>query len=127
MTPATSQTPEEEKDRRARERAEKRLQTLTKEVDYRVARTYVALAADTECCDRRKRKEDSSATGSKLSKASLEALAVDQYLDDEEWERGERREGRGVFIQKFPYSGLDNKVEKVEAQNFPSWLFGRTS
>lgn len=93
----------------ARERAEKRLQTLTKEVDWRVAKAYVALADDPDALadGNMKNKEiDSSnkkpGSGSK-ARTELEGRAVDRYLDDVEWEEAERRAGRGAAIQPFPY------------------------
>ena len=82
-------------DKLVRERAEKKLQMLTKEVDWRVAKAYVALADDEEEQEEfyAKQKElgdgGSSATG-------LESLAIGRYLDDEEWETGERSAGRGI-------------------------------
>ena len=80
-----------------RERAEKKLQMLTKEVDWRVAKAYVALADDEEEQEEfyAKQKElgegGSSATG-------LESLAIGRYLDDEEWETRERSAGRGIQL-----------------------------
>jgi hypothetical protein len=71
---------------------------LTKEVDHSVARAYIALAEhDDEDDDGRevKRKE---------VPMSLEARAVDRYLDDQEWEESERKGGRGVVIRGFPYA-----------------------
>ncbi|PBK92767.1 hypothetical protein ARMGADRAFT_908399, partial [Armillaria gallica] len=62
--------------RRETERAEKRLQVLTKEVDWRVAKAYVALADEIDL-------------DSKLKQPSVEARAISRYLDDEEWEGGE--------------------------------------
>jgi hypothetical protein len=98
--------------RLARERAEKRLQTLTKEVDWRVAKAYVALADVPDINAGVKGKESALALGEDSSKSentgvgadfTLEGRAVDQYLDDEEWEGRERREGRTASIQPFPY------------------------
>lgn len=114
--------------RRTRERAEKRLQTLTKEVDWRVAKAYIALADDPQEMElfEAKRKEGFSSTG--LAKDStgsgpaasrLELLAVDRYLDDEEWETQERMEGRSIKIAPFPCS-TDGK-ERVNGG-----LFGRS-
>ena len=96
--------------RLARERAEKRLQTLTKEVDWRVAKAYVALADVPDVNAGMKGKESALREGSGKSgnrdveaDFTLEGRAVDQYLDDEEWEERERREGRTASIQPFPY------------------------
>jgi len=33
---------------------------------------------------------------------TIEERALDRYLDDDEWERQERAEGRGVHIQRLP-------------------------
>ncbi|KAK0189656.1 hypothetical protein F5146DRAFT_633373 [Armillaria mellea] len=79
--------------RRETERAEKRLQVLTKEVDWRVAKAYVALADDIDL-------------DTKLKQPSVEARAISRYLDDEEWESGE---GGPVAIQRFPYSDFRSK------------------
>ncbi|KAF9223882.1 hypothetical protein BS17DRAFT_705199 [Gyrodon lividus] len=87
----------EAKSRRVRERAAKRLQTLTKEVDWRVAKAYVALADDPEeevaYAVKFKEMGGTSAGG-----RNLQARAVDQYLEDQEWEWEEeqrRAQGRG--------------------------------
>jgi len=110
-----SQTPpeppsEEYERRRALERASKRLQTLTKETDWRVAEAYAALAddPDAEAAFEAKLKELSSQGG---GESSLEARAVDQYLDDLEWEAREIREGRGVRIEGLRASS--SKTTKV--------------
>ncbi|KAG6817163.1 hypothetical protein H0H87_012124 [Tephrocybe sp. NHM501043] len=82
---------------RGKERAEKRLQTLTKEVDWRIAKAYVALADDpVEQVEeqeewKRKRKETGSDGGSRPS--TLEERAIRRYLDDNEWEENQRRGG----------------------------------
>ncbi|KAI0806287.1 hypothetical protein BC629DRAFT_1590683 [Irpex lacteus] len=107
-------TDPEYESRRAKERAEKRFQTLTKEVDWRVAKTYVALASDpalaaddvaenwksSEISD--KKLKASGSLDDEDSNVNLEASAIDRYLDDEEWERREREQGRGVSIPRFP-------------------------
>ncbi|KAI0035418.1 hypothetical protein K488DRAFT_43432 [Vararia minispora EC-137] len=93
--------------RRARERAQKRFQSVTKEVDWRVARAYVAIAEDGEspssgtknCAEKRKTKV----------REPLESRAVGQYMEDEEWEAEERRAGRGMLIPRFPLT--DERVE----------------
>ncbi|OAX41162.1 hypothetical protein K503DRAFT_798195 [Rhizopogon vinicolor AM-OR11-026] len=81
--------------RRVRERAEKRLQMLTKEVDWRVAKAYVALAddPDEEAAYGAKYKE----TG-EIGVSTLEARATDQYLEDQEWEEQQRRAGNLVSV-----------------------------
>jgi len=85
-------------------RATKRLQTLTKEVDWNVAKAYVALADDPHESEW-KRKETGIGDGG----TSLEVIAVESYLDDDEWEQQERREGRGVNIRPFPFSSFGEK------------------
>lgn len=116
---------------RARERAEKRMQTLTKEADWRVAKAYVAVASLSDSDDDvngvPKPKEDhvdelkarlnAEGEGSR----SLEARAVDRYLDDEEWEERERRGGRGVVIPRFPLLKGANRVQQITEQS-RSWL-----
>ncbi|KAF9000598.1 hypothetical protein BDQ17DRAFT_1327563 [Cyathus striatus] len=83
---------EEEEEREAKrvwERAAKRLQTITKEVDWQVAKAYVALASDEdeeEVCRKRKERGDGKGKG-----RTLEAVAVERYLDDDEWEQGRNK------------------------------------
>ncbi|KIK62411.1 hypothetical protein GYMLUDRAFT_242591 [Collybiopsis luxurians FD-317 M1] len=109
--------------RRTRERAEKRIQTITKEVDWRVAKAYVALAEE-EDLDQFKAQHDlkqKENVGSKLGTqmgagshfSNLEMLALDRYLEDDEWEGRERREGRSIAIPSFPLTGrTENSVHK---------------
>lgn len=81
-----------------RERAEKRFQFVTKEIDWRVAKAYVALAEDED--DSAKTKESIEALSRPaLEPRALEAKAVDRYLDDEEWEVGQ---SGGPHLQGFP-------------------------
>ncbi|KAJ7274505.1 hypothetical protein B0H12DRAFT_1228223 [Mycena haematopus] len=86
---------------RAREvsRAGKRLQTLTKETDWHVARAYIALADDPDesASFALKQKELGAAASS-----SLEAVAADRYLDDLEWEAAQLKAGRSARIQPYP-------------------------
>lgn len=107
---------------RARERAEKRLQTLTKEVDWRVAKAYVALADDPDKVMHRgsKHKEHGFSTSSKVGQSSLEGLAVDQYQDDNEWEESQRRAGKSVEIPRFPYFNT-RAGDKTESGEGKSW------
>ena len=108
----------ERESRRARERAERRLQTLTKETDWRVAKAYVSLAegAD-EAAEYEIKRKEGEEVGKKTGRSSLEMMAVDRYLDDNEWEERERREGRGVNIPRFPY------VNQDERQVSGGWIF----
>jgi len=117
--PIDSTQDTEREARLARERAEKRLQTLTKEVDWRVAKAYVALADDPDVDAGMKGKESRlredgdiiSARGDLRTEETLEDRAVDRYLDDEEWEERERREGRIAAIQPFPYFADGKQLE----------------
>lgn len=85
---------------RARERAEKRFQTVTKETDWRIAKAYVALAEDGEPSSVGKE----GPSGKVSQDSSVEGRAMDQYLDDAEWEAEQLRDGRGVHIPPFPYA-----------------------
>ncbi|KAL1733886.1 hypothetical protein EV714DRAFT_246158 [Schizophyllum commune] len=106
---AASQTPQEaaqHEARRARQRAEKRLQTLTKEADWRVARAYIALADGDDAEREAKMKEmgTSSNSDSCAITSRLERYAVEQYLEDDEWEVNERRAGRRPRLPSLPSS-----------------------
>jgi hypothetical protein len=121
--------------RRARERAEKRFQTVTKEVDWRVAKAYVALAdpeiAAADATKEWKEVDDknwlpqrqiSASGGPEAGGSGIEAVAVDNYLDDEEWERQEREQGRGVNIPRFPLFERNNvAVEDKSMKWWPGW------
>ena len=86
-------------------RAQFSLQQVTKETDKNIAQAYVALAEDS---DSEPDIASLKAEGEKQSRrvvqttTTLEERALDRYLDDDEWERRERAEGRGVHIQRFP-------------------------
>lgn len=101
-------SPEEEKARRTRAHAQVSLQNVTKETDGGIAQAYVALAEDS---DSEPDVASLKAEGEKESRRvaskgiTLEERALDRYLDDDEWERRERAEGRGVHIQRFPVGG----------------------
>lgn len=96
----TTPPPVEVVEARARERAEKQFSFVTKEVDYRIAKAYVALAeADTEGPVNKKEGGGSSSRNG----MGTESRAVDSYLDDGEWEEAERQAGRFPRIQGFPY------------------------
>lgn len=102
---------------REREIARSRFQSVTKEVDWGITSAYVALSEpsntmpDGDGCTSERLKEYDNEYGGEVTKedkktraenAKLEERAVDQYMDDIEWEERERREGRGVSIPKFP-------------------------
>lgn len=101
------------------ERAEKRLQTVTKEIDWRVAKAYVAIAqgsdppempektGNQEGCPRKTPILQSEGPS---QRGALDNEAIDRYLDDTEWEEQERKEGRGLVIQKFPWGSFGQKV-----------------
>ena len=72
---------------------------LTKEVDWRVAKAYVALADDEEEQEEFHAKQKELGEGGP-SAAGLESLAIGRYLDDEEWETGERSAGRGIQFKR---------------------------
>jgi len=112
---------EESKADTVRKRAEKKLQVLTKEVDWRIARAYVALAEDDhedrEGLYARKEKVQEKATSIGDAPRTLETRAIDSYLDDESWEEAERRAGRGVFVPKFPLSSCHAKGRTSWASN----------
>ena len=86
-------------DKLVRERAEKKVQMLTKEVDWRVAKAYVALADDEEEQEEFYAKQKELGEG-RSSAAGLESLAIGRYLDDDEWESGERSAGRGIQFKR---------------------------
>ncbi|KAF4596539.1 hypothetical protein EYR40_007761 [Pleurotus pulmonarius] len=81
------QDPERQRSR-ARECAAKRLQILTKELDWHTAKAYVALADDPELVAQHATK--AKEMGGNVN-ASLEGVAIAQYLDDEEWEQRQRQ------------------------------------
>ncbi|EUC64853.1 carbohydrate-binding module family 50 protein [Rhizoctonia solani AG-3 Rhs1AP] len=94
---------------RANERTGKAFQAITKESDWGVAQTYVALLdiEDDGIKEGKRRMVDSS------SSQGRQALAVDQYLDDNAWEEEQRKAGLSPRIEPFPYFGCKGK-ESVE-------------
>ncbi|KAH9926828.1 hypothetical protein B0H21DRAFT_826547 [Amylocystis lapponica] len=138
-TPAREEEDPRAVERRARERAEKRFQTLTKEVDWRVARAYVAVAdlhgvdddedglSYAKLYERTSEKPQDPELNKGGSKGELRGLgsmedrAVDRYLDDEEWEERERREGRGVALPKFPYLQDPTHSDTTGGSSRRSW------
>jgi hypothetical protein len=82
---------------------------VTKEIDWRVAKAYVALASNPEFQEDPastskesfdKKVPNPKSTPTKLS-AGIESRAVDMYLEDEEWEQNELNAGRYPHIPKF--------------------------
>jgi len=121
LSPVSKPTPEDPALVEARrvERAERRLQMVTKEVDWRVAKAYVAIAQDSgpsgvsgkekpDNYEGRLKVPVSDSEGSS-QKGALESGAIDRYLDDTEWEEEERKEGRGPAIQRFPWGSFGQK------------------
>ncbi|KAF5392167.1 hypothetical protein D9757_001416 [Collybiopsis confluens] len=107
--------------RRERERAEKRLQTIAKEMDWRIAKAYVALAEDENIDEVSmqhdlKQKENvapTARTGSAGPSSTLDMIALDRYLEDDEWETRERRDGRLPIVPSIPLlSQKENPVGK---------------
>lgn len=108
---------------RARERAEKKFAFVTKEVDYRIAKAYVAIAKefgdeDLDFPDKNEKNvkvfgtgtsdEDEDEDGGGRKKGSnghtgLEACAIGRYLDDEEWEKEELKAGRAPRPTSFAF------------------------
>ena len=109
--------PEEVREREAKirqEKAEKRLQKLTKEADWRVAKAYVALAGETSEEEEfdRKRKEGMESGNHRhgVGNSTVEERAVEKYLDDEEWEVRQKKEGGQIGLPRFPFAD-ESKVE----------------
>ncbi|KAJ7903642.1 hypothetical protein B0H14DRAFT_950822 [Mycena olivaceomarginata] len=96
---------------RAREvsRAGKRLQTLTKETDWHVARAYIALAEDPEDAASFALKQKELGAPAAAASSSLAAVAADRYLDDLEWEAEQLRAGSAARIDPFPIPMLEKK------------------
>jgi hypothetical protein len=123
LLPPTAEPPPEDpalvKARRV-ERAEKRFQTVTKEVDWRVARAYVSISQDSDPSEMSAKKESENHKGDLRrtpvsesrghSQGALESEAIGRYLEDVEWEEQERKEGRGPVIQKFPWGSFGRNV-----------------
>ena len=100
-------SPEDEV-QRERERAQVAFQRVTKETDDGIAQAYVVLAEDGESgSDVLPLKAEGEKVSRRVSRAkhTVEERAVDRYLDDDEWERQERAEGRSVCIQRMPIGG----------------------
>jgi hypothetical protein len=88
--------------RRLRQRAEGRLQFITSEADWRVAKAYVAIAEDADklaMYDVKRKENGSSSSSLDPNSSSIEAAAIDKYLEDEEWEK---TEGKNRAMLSFP-------------------------
>lgn len=106
---------------RIAERAGKRLQTVTKEVDWRIAQAYVALAEGEDENTTKKEYTNRRPGNSQEASGSLDNMAIDRYLEDTEWEENERRAGRGVSLQKFPFGDFGNGKEKPSPGGMFNW------
>ena len=102
-----------------RARAQVAFQQVTKEMDDRIAQAYVALAEDSDSepdvasLKAEGEKESSSSRRVARTRIALAERALDRYLDDDEWERRERAEGRGVHIQRLSIGRGQHGGEKV--------------
>ena len=97
----TSDVAPEEEARRMRVRAQVAFQQVKKEMDDGIAEAYVALAEDGDSePDFASLKAEGEKKESRRVGRTVEERALDRYLDDDEWERRERAEGRGVHIQR---------------------------
>lgn len=104
---------------------------MTKEVDTSIAKVYVSLAEQRNDLEGEYElgKEGSlnpfkeTKSPGIPSEGSLEGRAIDRFLDDEEWEARERREGRGVSIPKFPLfeSTVGSSNSQKQGKWLPSW------
>lgn len=83
-------------EQRKSERAAKQFQFVTKEVDWHVAKTYVALAGPSKGGVL----DDSH---SELKSKATKPHAISQYLEDIEWEQEQLKAGIRPQIQPFPY------------------------
>jgi len=108
---------------RARERAEKRFAFVTKELDYRIAKAYVAITddfSDDEYWDipgdgmadikEKMLRTTAGDGGGEDSNRNVEARAIERYLDDDEWEQAELRAGRTPRPGSFAFSILRGGV-----------------
>ncbi|GAB1521867.1 hypothetical protein RhiTH_004966 [Rhizoctonia solani] len=100
---------EQRSEARAKERAGKAFQAITKETDWGIAQTYVSLleVEDVDVKEGKRRMIDPR------SKEGKQAMAVDRYLDDNAWEEEQRKAGLVPRIEPFPYFDLKGK-ENVE-------------
>jgi hypothetical protein len=116
----TSDVAPEEEAQHMRARAQVAFQQVTKEMDDGIAQAYVALAEDSDSEPdvaslkaEGEKKESSSSRRVARTRIALAERALDRYLDDDEWERRERAEGRGVHIQRLSIGRGQHGGEKV--------------
>jgi hypothetical protein len=98
-------------------RAQAAFQQVTKETDDGIAQAYVGLAEDSDSgsdvLPLKAEGEKVSRRGALTKHTPVEERAVDRYLEDDEWERRERAEGRGVHIQRWPMATANRNGEIV--------------
>ncbi|KAG8812620.1 hypothetical protein FRC17_001941 [Serendipita sp. 399] len=112
MLSSTSTDPEpsspdadERERRRKSERAAKQFQFVTKELDWRVAKAYVALAEDQTLEEDYTMKRKEAGLPTLRSNRETSAVgAVQRYLDDAEWEEEQIRSGVQPRISPFPFT-----------------------
>ncbi|KIO34359.1 hypothetical protein M407DRAFT_64472 [Tulasnella calospora MUT 4182] len=134
VLPPTNRTPsppppdiQERLEQRAKERAAKRFQFVTKEVDHSIARAYVALAdgnSNEDLAEVKKKSVPDSSVGNAAQ--GLEGRAVDRYMDDEEWEAQQRAQGLLPKLQGFPFfnsigSSTSAAAEKGAGRRWSWW------
>lgn len=95
---------EEREENRKRERAAKQFQFVTKEIDWGIAKAYVAISEvnDTDHDYAMKRKEMGQPVAGTSSTGKASG-AVDLYMDDEEWEREQLKAGLKPRIRPIPF------------------------
>ncbi|QRW17879.1 hypothetical protein RhiXN_02803 [Rhizoctonia solani] len=88
---------EQRSEARAKERAGKAFQAITKETDWGIAQTYVSLleVEDVDVKEGKRRMIDTR------SKEGKQAMAVDRYLDDNAWEEEQERLGWSRASNRF--------------------------
>lgn len=99
---------------------------VTRETDSHIAKAYISLSDLPEAHEAHDLKMK-AIDDSEPHTSSIEGGAVSQYLDDEEWEANERREGRGVNIPSFPFAAAARTVTVKENSNFPNSLWRQKS
>jgi len=117
-------SPAEVEAQRTRVHAKVSLQQVTKEADDGIAQAYVALAEGSDSepdVASLKAEEEKESRRVAPTRITLEERALDRYLDDDEWERRERAEGRGVHIQRFPIGVGGPQVSSKSGEKVGWW------
>ncbi|EJU04790.1 hypothetical protein DACRYDRAFT_114113 [Dacryopinax primogenitus] len=112
---------------RKRERAVKRFQLVTKEVDLDIARAYVGLEEDSDgrslassFGEREGKGKGSADAGGRAGREGREARAVERYVDDTLWEREERGQGRA--LRGAPWFEDRDRRERERAEGSGGWM-----